>query len=269
MNMNDKTSDTASQPLLRLRDITLGYDGNTLYSNVNLSVGRGELVTLIGANGAGKSTLLRCVTGSLHPISGVVMIDGRNLDTITNKDLAQLVSVVNTERIMAGALTVREVASLGRQPYTGFFGRLGQRDYEIVSKSLEDVGMTAFADRQLASLSDGERQKVMIARALAQETPVIVLDEPTAFLDVASRIETMQLLSSLAKEEGKAVILSSHDVGSALRMSQRLWLITGGTPPRILDGTPAQLIEEGALGKLFPGRSVTFDRSSLDFVSEH
>lgn len=275
-----------NEPLLELKDVALGYGGKELYSGVNLRVGEGEMVALLGANGAGKSTLLRCITGSLPPLHGSVEIAGRLLAGIPRKELARLVSLVNTGMTMAGALTVRELVSLGRQPHTGFLGLMSHRDREIVDHSLEAVGMTAFSSRLVASLSDGERQKAMIARALAQETPVMVLDEPTAFLDVASRLETMQLLGTLAHDGNKAIILSTHDVASALRLCQRLWLIERPSPqsselsgddasshdapgPRtIIDGTPSSLIDSGALSSLFSGRRVRFDPSLMDFLPE-
>ncbi len=254
--------------LLKLENVAVGYGTNPLYEDVNLAVKSGEMVTLLGANGAGKSTLLRCVTGRLAPMSGLVEVAGRSLVGIPKGDLAKLVSVVNTGQELAGALTVEELVSLGRQPHTGFFGRLSRKDRDVVARAISAVGMADFAARQVASLSDGERQKVMIARALAQETPVMVLDEPTAFLDVASRLEVLQLLSRLAREEGKAIILSSHDVSSALRLSQRLWLIIQEESGmrRLIDGVPAELIKTGALEKLFCGRPVFFDSSLLDFL---
>lgn len=253
--------------LLELKDVAVGYGATPLYEDVNLAVGRGELVALLGANGAGKSTLLRCVTGRLLPMQGCVEISGRSLAGIPKKELARLVSIVSTGQESGGGLTVAELVGLGRQPHTGFFGRLSRRDREVVARAIEAVGMAGFSTRQVASLSDGERQKVMIARALAQETPVMVLDEPTAFLDVASRLETMQLLSRLAREEGKAVILSSHDVSSSLRLSQRLWLIVEEDGNRrLVDGSPSTLIKTGTLGNLFRGRPVRFDSAILDFL---
>ncbi|MFH8143094.1 MAG: ABC transporter ATP-binding protein [Muribaculaceae bacterium] len=253
--------------VLRLEDVAVGYGSAPLYEGVSLRVSRGELVTLLGANGAGKSTLLRCVTGRLAPMRGLVEVAGRSLSEIPPRELARLVSIVSTGRELAGALTVAELVALGRQPHTGFFGRLSRHDREVVGLAMAAVGMEGFAQRQVASLSDGERQKVMIARALAQETPLVVLDEPTAFLDVASRLETMQLLSRLAREEGKAVILSSHDVGSALRLSQRLWLIAdSGVGRTLVDGSPDSLIKSGALGSLFRGRPVRFSEEAMDFI---
>ena len=241
-------------PLLELKNVALGYDGKVLYRDVNLRVGRGEMVALLGANGAGKSTLLRCVTGTLAPLDGTVEIAGRPLEGIPRRELARLVSLVNTGMTMAGALTVRELVGLGRQPHTGFLGLLSHHDREVIDRSMEEVGMSALAGRQVASLSDGERQKTMIARALAQETPVMVLD--------------MQLLGSLARTEEKAVILSTHDVASALRLCQRLWLIEDDDAGKrvIVDGTPASLIADGALASLFRGRRVSFDPSLMDFL---
>lgn len=263
-----------SDILLKLEDVAVGYGGVPLYEGVNLTVGRGELVTLLGANGAGKSTLLRCVTGRLAPMAGRVEISGRSLEGIPQRELARLVSVVNTGRGLAGALTVEELVSLGRQPHTGFFGRLSNHDREVVARAIDSVGMAAFSNRRIASLSDGERQKTMIARALAQETPVMVLDEPTAFLDVASRLETLRLLSRLSRDEGKAIILSSHDISSALRLSSRLWLILPSfaassvttTSRQLIDGTPSTLVTSGVLSRLFPDRPVRFDSTLLDFL---
>ena len=255
--------------LLKLEDVAVGYGGVPLYENVNLAVGAGELVSLLGANGAGKSTLLRCVTGRLAPLRGRVEIGGESLAGIPTLRLARLVSVVNTGQPVAGALKVEELVSLGRQPHTGFFGRLSRRDREVVARAMGAVGVSCFASREVASLSDGERQKVMIARALAQETPVMVLDEPTAFLDVASRLETMRLLARLARDEGKAVILSSHDIPSALRLSSRLWLIVAGQGDgagHIVDGAPDSLVASGEFDCLFPGRDIRFDPTVGDFL---
>lgn len=255
--------------LLKLENVSVGYGGVPLYEDVNLAVEAGELVSLLGANGAGKSTLLRCVTGGLQPLRGRVEIAGESLAGIPNPRLARLVSVVNTGQPVAGALTVEELVSLGRQPHTGFFGRLSRRDREMVARAMASVGVSDFASREVASLSDGERQKVMIARAVAQETPVMVLDEPTAFLDVASRLETLRLLARLAQDEGKAVILSSHDIPSALRLSSRLWLIVPGGKgegSHIIDGTPDSLAASGAFGRLFPGRDIRFDPEFRDFL---
>lgn len=263
--------------ILRLKDVAAGYDGIPLYSGVSLSVGEGELVTLLGENGAGKSTLLRVVTGQDSPLSGSVEIAGNLLSEIPAARRGRYVSIVSTERTMAGGLTVAEVVALGRQPYTGFFGRLSADDRLIVADSLLMVGMAGYSDRSLASLSDGERQKVMIARAVAQQTPLMVLDEPTAFLDVASRLEIMRLLASLAREKGMGVLLSSHDVSTAMRLSDRLWLMSRNSEAvageadsrRIVEGGAADLVANGAMDLLFPDRDVEFDSALLDFVPKN
>ena len=197
-------------------DLAVGYRNGktavTLLHGLNLSLEKGKLVALLGQNGAGKSTLLRALTCDERPLSGTIEVNGWNLADMSQKDRSRLIGLVSTERIQAGALTVTELVGLGRQPHTGFLGRLDDEDHEIVRQAMEDAGIIGKAGEYMSSLSDGERQKAMIARALAQQTPIIILDEPTAFLDVASRIETMRLLQTLAHERGKAVLLSSHDI---------------------------------------------------------
>lgn len=255
-------------PLLEIRNLSVGYHGKPLLDRLNLSVERGELVALLGANGIGKSTLIKSITGRLQPIEGEVVVDGKNLTDISNKELAKLISIVTTNRSMAGALTVAETVALGRQPYTGFFGRLSGSDKEIVAGALQSVGMSMFATRSVAALSDGERQKVMVARALAQQTPIMLLDEPTSFLDVASRLETFQLLSQLSHSTRKGVIVSTHDIATALRLADRLWLLAEDARGErtVVAGTPSELIENGALETMFRGRHVRFDTEAGDFI---
>ena len=209
-------------PALEASGLSIGYrcgrkEGwKTVHPRVNFVLHRGELTSLIGLNGAGKSTLLRTLCGFQPAVSGTVRVLGRELSEYSSHELALTVGVVLTERTNAGGLTVRELLALGRQPHTGFFGRLGERDREVVSEAMSAVGIAHKADSYVSELSDGERQRTMIAKALAQECPVIVLDEPTAFLDVASRIETMSLLHDTARRQGKAVLLSTHDIDNAL-----------------------------------------------------
>lgn len=229
-----------AQSLISTQDLAVGYgkDGTTvtLLSGLNLNLEAGTLVALLGMNGAGKSTLLRAITGDTQPLAGTLYYGGRNVKEMSLMERARFMGLVSTDRIAAGGLTVTELVEMGRQPHTGFLGRLSKQDHEIVAQAIESVGMTHKADSYTASLSDGERQKCMIARALAQETPVIVLDEPTAFLDVASRIETMQLLADLAHNQGKAVLLSSHDMSQSLLKADRLWLITHDR--EVITGSP-------------------------------
>ena len=200
--------------ILTTHDLTVGYRNGSrqvaLLNHLNLHLDKGKLVALLGQNGAGKSTLLRALTCDEQPLSGTIKVNGVPLMEMSQKERSRVLGLVSTERIQAGALTVTELVGLGRQPHTGFLGRLDDEDREIVRQSMADAGIIGKAGEYMASLSDGERQKAMIARALAQQTPIIILDEPTAFLDVASRIETMHLLHQLTRERDKAVLLSKQ-----------------------------------------------------------
>lgn len=253
--------------ILSTRHLTTGYrqghNETVVTDDINVDMHAGKVTCLLGANGAGKSTLLRTLASQQSPLSGSVIIAGHDLDRMSRTELARLISVVHTSDTNAGALTVEEVTALGRQPYTGFFGRLSAEDRDIVNESIEAVGIAALSSRYMATLSDGERQKVMIARALAQRTPVMMLDEPTSFLDVASRLDVMRLLSRLAKEFSTAILLSTHDVGQALSISDDLWLMRKGAP--LASGTKSRIIASGEMDNLFPGRNVRFDPAAMDF----
>lgn len=259
--------------MIELKDVTAGYGGRMVLRGVSACLCAGELVTLIGANGAGKSTLLKVMSGDLPAMNGAVTVNGEPVGAIPRGRLCRMVGVVNTDRVEADSLTVEEVVGMGRYPYTGFFGMLGADDRLIVDAALADTGMSAFARRDISSLSDGERQKAMIARVLAQQTDVIFLDEPTAFLDVASRVEVLALLRGLARRHNKAILLSSHDIASALELSDKVWLLPGdGT---LCVGTPAALVgahDAGVAGNpldtLFAGRDVRFDSRRLDYVGK-
>jgi len=248
-------------------DLAVGYRNGkntvTLLQGLNLKLEKGKLVALLGQNGAGKSTLLRALTCDERPLEGSIEIDGQNLLEMSQKNRSRLIGLVSTERIQAGALTVRELVGLGRQPHTGFMGRLDDEDRKIVQQAMEDSGIVNKADEYMASLSDGERQKAMIAKALAQQTPIIILDEPTAFLDVASRIETMRLLRTLAHDRGKAVLLSSHDISQSLMLADELWLIT--TDRQVITGDTRTLVDSGAMDRLFTNRSIHFNPQILDY----
>ena len=253
--------------ILTTHNLAVGYRNGkqqvTLLSGLNLHLDKGKLVALLGQNGAGKSTLLRAITCDERPIGGTIEVEGKNLLEMPQKERSRLLGLVSTERIQAGALTVEELVGLGRQPHTGFLGRLDDEDHRIVRQAMADAGIAAKAGEYIASLSDGERQKAMIARALAQETPLIVLDEPTAFLDVASRIETMRLLQTLAHDRGKAVLLSSHDISQSLMLADELWLIT--TDRQVVTGSTRQLVADGAMDHLFDNRSIHFNPQILDY----
>ena len=258
-----KTADS----ILTTHDLTVGYRNGgqqvALLRNLNLHLDKGKLVALLGQNGAGKSTLLRALTCDEHPLAGSIMVNGKPLDGMSQKERSRLLGLVSTERVQAGALTVTELVGLGRQPHTGFLGRLDDEDREVVRQSMADAGIIDKAGEYIASLSDGERQKAMIARALAQQTPIIILDEPTAFLDVASRIETMRLLQTLAHDRGKAVLLSSHDISQSLMLADELWLIT--TDRQVITGSTQELVASGAMDHLFKNRDIHFNPKILDY----
>ena len=194
--------------------------------DINAEVCSGELTCLVGRNGMGKSTLLRTMIGFQQPLAGSVLIDGVAIERLSQRERAKLMSVVLTEKPDVQNMTVREIVGLGRSPYTGFFGTLSKQDEAIVAEAIERVGMTALADRNIQTLSDGERQKMMIAKALAQQTPIIILDEPTAFLDYPSKVQMMQMLRQLAKEMDKTIVLSTHDIELAAKIATRFLLIS-------------------------------------------
>lgn len=253
--------------IFETRNLAVGYTHGkqytTLLSGLNLSLDSGQLVALLGQNGAGKSTLIRALTFAAKPIEGNILLHSVDFSAITKAERARLLGLVSTERIQAGALTVTELVGLGRQPYTGFLGRLSEADRAIVADSIASVGMSHKADSFVANLSDGERQKVMIARALAQHTPIIVLDEPTAFLDAASRIETMQLLASLAHEQGKAILLSTHDISRSLLLTDQLWVITRHR--QVLTGPTAEMMRSDAMNQVFANQSISFNSKYCDY----
>lgn len=257
------------ETVLSANDLCVGYvcrcGVNPIHHHLNFSLRRGELVSLCGANGAGKSTLLRTISKLQPQLAGEITLMDKPLETYSEKELSRTIGVVLTDRAQTGGLTVEEVVSLGRQPYTGFFGRLSTEDKELVKNAIESVGMAEYTKKYMAELSDGERQKVMIAKTLVQESPVVILDEPTAFLDVASRIEITQLLHDIAHTQNRAVLLSTHDLEQALRLSDKLWLLT---THGLQTGTPEELIANHQIDTLFEGRNVYFDEKSGTFRSK-
>ncbi len=202
--------------------LTVGYRGHRVVEDISLSLPCGRLVCLLGPNGAGKSTLLRTLCGFQPPIAGTVTISGSDITTMSAAEVARLVSVVLTDRPLPPSLTAAEMVGMGRAPYTGFWGRLSDEDRRLVSEAMQTVGIAPLATRRMGRLSDGERQKVMIAKALAQHTPVIVLDEPTAFLDYPSKVAVMKTLARLAHDEGKTILMSTHDLELAAQLGDEL-----------------------------------------------
>lgn len=213
---------------ITLSHLSVGYKvGHTVVSDINLTLQSGQLACLIGENGVGKSTLLKTLTGFLPKLEGSLLLDGKDISEFSQRALARQISIVLTQKPDVQNLTVEEIIGLGRSPYTGFFGKLHANDQQIVDESITAVGIEKLKNRMIQTLSDGERQKVMIAKALAQQTPVIFLDEPTAFLDFSSKVETFQLLQRMAHEMGKLILLSSHDLELAVRFSDTLLQVNG------------------------------------------
>ena len=235
------------------KGLCIGYKAGKsvkqVHAGLDFKLRRGELTCLLGANGAGKSTLLRTLAAAQPLLGGELDLLGKPVAVYSERERSRAIGVVLTDKTQVGGLTVFELAALGRQPHTGFFGRLSREDKAIVGHALSAVGVGEKAGHYIAELSDGERQKVMIAKALVQECPVILLDEPTAFLDVVSRIEIMSLLHRLAVSEGKAILLSTHDIEQALVLSDRLWLLTPGHGLEC--GVTEDLILSGRMDALF------------------
>ena len=237
-------------PALALENLTTGYrSGKTLHpvgQRLTGEIAVGEMTALVGRNGCGKSTLLRTLASFLPPISGSVRWLGRELTEMQPRELSRLLSIVLTDRPDTGFLTVREIVETGRMPYTNLTGRLTAEDREVADKALCLTDTTNFARRRLTSLSDGERQRVMIAKALAQQTPVILLDEPTAFLDYPGKIEMLELLTRLAHEEHKTILISTHDLELTFQTADRLWLLGR---EGIQQGATREMLESGVLEK--------------------
>ncbi len=240
--------------IIQLRSLSIGYSlgygkQKLVAEAINQNLHEGEITCLLGRNGAGKSTLIRTISGFQPPLSGEILINGKNLYKLSENERAQSVGVVLTDRTNAGGITVFDLIALGRHPHTGFFGGLKEKDKAEIQASMEKVGIVEKSDAYVSELSDGERQKAMIAKALAQECPIILLDEPTAFLDINSRIETMELLRNLTKKEKKCVLLSTHDVESAVRMADNFWLMAKKYP--FTSGSPEELISSGVFDDFF------------------
>ncbi|MDR1623485.1 MAG: ABC transporter ATP-binding protein [Tannerellaceae bacterium] len=249
-------------PVIEAAGLRIGYvlrngKKKVVHSGLNLKLYAGEVTCLLGLNGAGKSTLLRTLGGFQQALSGEVLLQGKPLSAFSQAERSLAVGVVLTDRTHAGGITVYELVSLGRHPHTGFFGRLKKRDRDIITHSLQAAGISHKASGYVAELSDGERQKAMIAKALAQQCPIIILDEPTAFLDVTSRIGTMALLRRLAREQQKTILLSTHDIEAAIQMGDRLWLLEKERP--LACGTPEDLILGGLFETFFHKDDIRFD----------
>ena len=256
-----------------LKNLSIGYalKGNerVVAQELNAAVNSGELTCLLGQNGIGKSTLLRTLSAFQPALSGKILLrnpedtgnpDFSELSDFTDKQLSRLIGIVLTEKPDVRNMTVDELVGLGRSPYTGFWGTLIDEDHRVVAESMNLVGIESLKGRLIHTLSDGERQKVMIAKALAQQTPVIYLDEPTAFLDFPSKVEMLQLLRRLAHEQQKTILLSTHDVELSLQLADCIWLME---PGMLSMGTPQELAYNGCLGRFIQRPGISFDSQTL------
>lgn len=250
-------------PLLHTRALAVGHGTKVLIAGTALELRPGTAAALIGANGTGKSTLLRTLAGLHRPIAGNVFIAGADLATMSALERARQVGIVLTGRPPVGGLTVEVLVGLGRQPWTGHLGRLGTKDRAIVEEALARTGAADLAPRALDELSDGECQKVMIARALAQQTPVLLLDEPTAFLDLTHRVRTIGLLREIARGTGRAVLFSTHDLQLAMDLTDSLLIVRNDRT--LWSGTPQEAVSSGVLAATFNDTSVRFDPSAGTF----
>ena len=252
----------ATKPVLQCVDVDLSYGSKRVLAEVNLVLYAGDLAVIIGPNGAGKSTLLKAAAGLLKPSAGEILYEGRSISGMTAKALAARRSLVSHRRGGGGgALTVRETVGLGRNRNAGFLGRLSAGDKEIVERA--DTGIAHLADRYFGTLSDGERQKTLIALALAQQTPLMLLDEPTAFLDVAARIDIMKLLRRLA-DDGRCIAISTHDIAPAIVRADKL-IVVDPTSGAVSSGGRDAIIASGILDRVFADRNVCFNPSIMDF----
>lgn len=259
------------QETIQLQGLSIGYitkkERKTVAEGITASILSGELTCLLGVNGIGKSTLLRTLSAFQPKLDGDIFVQQKEISSYSEKELSTLLSVVLTEKCDIKNMSARELIGLGRSPYTGFWGTLSNEDKQFVERAISLVKIENLSNRMVDTLSDGERQKVMIAKALAQNTPIIFLDEPTAFLDFPSKVEIMQLLHRLSRETNKTIFLSTHDLELALQIADKIWLIDKHSSVTI--GTPEDLSLSGKLSSFFARKGIIFDEESGLFRIEN
>lgn len=253
--------------ILSTKNLYTGYSSkkgkNIIGSDINLQLKSGKLISLIGANGIGKSTLIRTLTGIQKPISGEVILNQKNINTYNPKELAQELSIVLTENLPPSNLTVFELVALGRQPYTNWIGKLTSDDISKVNEALSMTQISNLATKKHFEISDGQLQKVLIARSLAQDTPLIILDEPTTHLDLVHKVSLLKLLKNLASETNKCILFSTHDLDLALQLSDEMIVMNA---ERTVLNSPENLIDEGILDSLFTDENIFFDKEKAKFI---
>lgn len=252
--------------ILKTQDLEIGYaskkEHTIVASNINMELHKGELVGLVGVNGVGKSTFLKTITNVQKPLSGSIYINDKNIKHYTSLDLAKVLSLVLTEHIMSKNLSVFELVALGRQPYTNWVGNLQESDVSIINTALTITDISDLRHKRCFELSDGQLQKVMIARALAQDTDLIILDEPTTHLDIYHKVSTLKLLQKLAKETHKTILFSSHEIDLAIQLCDKLIVMT---PNNVVSDMPCNLISSGVFNALFPEDLIAFDEKTGTF----
>ena len=253
--------------ILQTSNLSIGYtskkEKNSIASNINLSLEKGKLIALIGANGIGKSTLLRTITGIQKPLSGTVFLNKKNIHELDSLTLAQNLSVVLTEKLPPSNLTVFELIALGRQPYTNWLGQLSAADREKIKQAIALTQLEHLANKKYYEISDGQLQIVLIARALAQDTPIIILDEPTTHLDLVHKVSVFKLLKKLSSETNKCILFSTHDVDLAIQLSDQMIVMTEN---QVHQDQPCNLITQGVFNSLFKDESIVFDGEKGKFI---
>ncbi len=256
-----------AEPLIRTQDLSIGYrrkkQHKVIGRHIDLALHPGELVCLLGPNGSGKSTLMRTLAGIQPSLDGQVFLKNHPVTGYSKKKLAKEMSLVLTERKHTGNLSVYSILTLGRYPYLNWFGQLQEKDKSIIKWAIRETGIAPFINSHIDKLSDGEKQKVMVARALIQETPVIILDEPTAHLDLPNRIGIMRLLKKMAKDTGKAILLSTHELDLALQAADVIWLMM--PDQSLVTGVPEDLVINGTFATAFQKEGLKFDGQSGTF----
>lgn len=245
--------------MIELRDFSIGYGQRELLADVNATIDAGKLTAIIGRNGSGKSTLLRAIAGLNPRYSGEILLGGHNIKDMRPQQLSKTTAFVNTERTRIANLRCEDVVAIGRAPYTNWIGRMQNLDREVVARSLALVGMSDYAPRTMDTMSDGECQRIMIARALAQDTPTILLDEPTSFLDMPNRYELVALLRRLAHDEGKCVVFSTHELDIAMLLCDSIALFD---TPHLRCLPTDEMRNSGYIDRLFQNDTIRFDAAS-------
>ncbi len=256
-----------NNPILTTSNLSVGYSSKkeikTIATHINLNLKKGELIALIGANGIGKSTLLRTLIGIQPPLSGNVILNEKNINEYDSISFAQNLSIVLTEKLPPSNLTVFEIIALGRQPYTNWLGNLSDNDISKINEAMELTQITSLAEKKHYEISDGQLQNVLVARALAQDTPLIILDEPTTHLDLLHKVSLFKLLKKLAKETNKCILFSTHDIDMAIQISDEMIIMTD---ENVVQDQPCNFISKGNFETLFKNEHIAFDREKGKFI---